>query len=45
MARIITKDLGQCPWSRAAFIACMREKGGLPPDDDDAEDEAPEPEQ
>jgi len=24
------KELGQCPWSRDDYIACMREKGHLP---------------
>ena len=25
------KELGQCPWSREDFVACMREKELLPP--------------
>jgi hypothetical protein len=28
------RNLGQCPWSRDAFIACMKEKEILPPDDE-----------
>jgi hypothetical protein len=36
------KDLAHCPWSRDDYIRCMREKGELPPEEGESEDNGPE---
>jgi hypothetical protein len=33
------RDLAQCPWSREDYIDCMREKGQLPPEEEEEGDE------
>jgi hypothetical protein len=33
------RDLGLCPWKLVDYLRCMRDKGHLPPEDEDDEED------